>query len=703
MATQWKCMIKPSVLLDITALSHKAACQVVEKMRMLTQNPVPDGQVKIQLTHWSGKLYRIRSGDYRIFYDFDQQVVNVYKIVRRNEATYKEEAEVYAPDDLGDMAELAFGDAALAQMVSRSWELNYYTPILSSKPLPESITVELLDQLRVPPQYHRRLLPLKTQDELLSCPGVDDTVLLQIDEYMFERPITQVMQQPDLVLANVDDLLRYKEGDLLTFLLKLSPEQEKYVHWSPQATGPTLVKGGPGTGKSTVALYRIRSLLEQWSKISTEAPRVLFTTYTNALVKSSEQLLEQLLGPGVTSVTVQTADGLAYEILKQHKQIKEIARLEEQNRFLKQAIAEMTFEGNILQQHAQKQTLERMGNDYLLQEMKTVIIARQVNSLAEYQVMPRTGRKFRLSAMQRSVVWKVYERWCDQLQASGKEAWQQLRTRAEALVEQSDLYQRYDAVIIDEAQDLDPSLLRLLIKLCKSPNRIFVTADANQSIYGSGFTWADVHHSLKFQGRTSILRANYRSTREIGEAAQSYLNYGALEPEIVDRQYVNSGPLPVVRAVATSDHEAPLLESFLKSARLSLRLTMGSCAVLCPNGRVGRAIAATLTEMGLEATYMTGRDLNLKRPGIKVMTLNASKGLEFPIVALAGFTAGNYPFISRNASDDEHDEILARERRTMFVGMTRAMRALLVVVPTDARTPLLQGFDPAYWNLDEKK
>jgi len=54
-----------------------------------------------------------------------------------------------------------------------------------------------------------------------------------------------------------------KEGELLTFLLKLSPEQEKYARWSPQVTGPTLVKGGPGTGKSTVALYRIRSLLEQ--------------------------------------------------------------------------------------------------------------------------------------------------------------------------------------------------------------------------------------------------------------------------------------------------------------------------------------------------------------------------------------------------------------------------------------------------------
>ncbi len=362
----------------------------------------------------------------------------------------------------------------------------------------------------------------------------------------------------------------------------------------------------------------------------------------------------------------------------------------------------MTFEGNILQQYAQKQTLERMGNEYLLQELNTMIIARQVNSLTEYQAMSRAGRRFRLSAAQRGVVWKVYERWREQLQASGKETWQQRRARAEALVEQSNLYQRYDAVIIDEAQDLDPSILRLLIKLCNSPQRLFVTADANQSIYGSGFTWSDVHQSLKFQGRTSILRANYRSTREIGEAAQSYLNYGALEAEAIERQYVNNGPVPVVRAVASSNHEAPLLASFFKSAQLYLRLAIGSCAVLCPSERTGKMLAAALTEMCLEATYMTGQDLNLKRSGIKILTLNASKGLEFPIVALAGFTASNYPVLPSGASDDERDEVLARERRTMFVGMTRAMRALLVIVPADTRKSLLQGFDPAYWNLEDK-
>ena len=118
------------------------------------------------------------------------------------------------------------------------------------------------------------------------------------------------------MLDDVDDLLRYKEGELLGFLLRLSPEQERFVSWAIKATGPTQVKGGPGTGKSTVALYRVRSLIEKLRKMGQSEPCILFTTYTNALVHSSEQLLQQLLGEDYRYVEVQTADKKMSDILK---------------------------------------------------------------------------------------------------------------------------------------------------------------------------------------------------------------------------------------------------------------------------------------------------------------------------------------------------------------------------------------------------
>jgi hypothetical protein len=73
-------------------------------------------------------------------------------------------------------------------------------------------------------------LPIKDRDALYECPGLDDDTILRIDQHMFDTPIEDVVQQQDLVLSQVEDLWRYREGELLTFLLKLSPEQENIVN-----------------------------------------------------------------------------------------------------------------------------------------------------------------------------------------------------------------------------------------------------------------------------------------------------------------------------------------------------------------------------------------------------------------------------------------------------------------------------------------
>ena len=431
-------------------------------------------------------------------------------------------------------------------------------------------------------------------------------------------------------------------------------------------------------------------------------PCILFTTYTNALVHSSEQLLRQLLGEDVRFVEVQTADKKMSDILKRAGVLKKTPNDSALiHKIFRTALKQTRFEGNVLQQQAQQQSLERLGEDYLLEEINKVIVARQVESLQIYMHTSRPGRKVRLKDIQKRGIWQVYETFNRHLQSKGVETWEQARARAELLVSKDYEFQSYDAVVIDEAQDLDPSMLRLLIKLCKDTSRLFITADANQSIYGSGFNWSDVHESLKFQGRTSMLRANYRSTREIGEAAQSYLESGMLDTEPVERMYMNNGPLPAVRSVHNDSEETLLLTRFFRQAALDLRLGIGSCAVLCPSNDTGKTLAANLTKAGLEATFMEGKNLDLSQKGVKVLTLNSAKGLEFPIVALAGFIGSRYNHFPLTVIDEEQEEDIARSRRLIFVGMTRAMRALLIAVPNGSSSPLLTGFDDKYWNVVE--
>ena len=69
---------------------------------------------------------------------------------------------------------------------------------------------------------------------------------------------------------------------------------------------------------------------------------------------------------------------------------------------------------------------------------------------------------------------------------------------------------------------------------------------------------------------------------------------------------------------------------------------------------------------------------------VSLMTLHAAKGLEFDVVALAGFEDGLLPHA--NSRDDL--EALEEERRLAYVGMTRARRWLAM---TAARTRFLFG------------
>ena len=69
-----------------------------------------------------------------------------------------------------------------------------------------------------------------------------------------------------------------------------------------------------------------------------------------------------------------------------------------------------------------------------------------------------------------------------------------------------------------------------------------------------------------------------------------------------------------------------------------------------------------------------------------MMTLHTAKGLEFPVVFLAGLEDGLFPH-QRSINDPESIE---EERRLCYVGMTRAMRQLYL---TYAEKRRLHGVD----------
>ncbi|HKE67861.1 MAG TPA: UvrD-helicase domain-containing protein, partial [Nocardioidaceae bacterium] len=89
--------------------------------------------------------------------------------------------------------------------------------------------------------------------------------------------------------------------------------------------------------------------------------------------------------------------------------------------------------------------------------------------------------------------------------------------------------------------------------------------------------------------------------------------------------------------------------------------------------RCGDDLAAFRSEMALGVEVDTW---DPRADRISLLTLHASKGLEFPVVFIVGCEDGFLPMRWGGASDDGDEEQIREERRLLFVGMTRAQRHL---------------------------
>lgn len=691
---------KPTFTNQLLTIPKEEMAKVLEKIQLLRDNPKTQGNLKKRLHGYQGKVYRLRCGDYRIIYSYGDGWVSLLGVDQRKDIYKGTKLVADSPNfEVNQLPSTA--DLLSLKPISK--------PSASSDKsdsLPRKLDDTFLQQLRIPDDYFPTLLKCKTLDDLTTA-KIPDSVRDRVFDALTTPNFDQVLTQPNLVTGSTDDLLQFKQGNVLEFLLKLNPEQEKYVNWALNAKGPTLLKGGPGTGKSTVALYRTKAILDELlAQDLASPPKILFTTYTNALVSFSEQLLEKLLGKNSKYIEVKTVDSIALQLFKQKThQSPNFAKASQQIQLLKEALppAIATLSGNKLQQQAQQKILERLSPNYLLEEINSVIEARGITDLETYLATPRNGREVPLNKTQRKAIWKLRESFYQILAEKGFKTWQQLRSEAVDFIPPNPPWEggnlMYDAVLVDEAQDLDPNALRLLTLLCRAPNRLFITADANQSIYGSSFRWQNVHHSLNFIGRTGILKRNHRTTKEINEAAHSYLSEGVLDSEDNQREYVHTGPPPAVRAVNNTEDEAALLMQFCRRAVKEFRLGISSCAILVPTEKAGKRIANLLSYQGLSAKFMSSQDLDIQEESVKVLTLKAAKGLEFPICSIAGFLDSPFPYVPKHSSKEAKLEIYKRERRSLFVAMTRAMRALLVILPAENNSPILRGFDANLWNL----
>jgi len=684
--TRRQLTIKPSCMREIATFPSDRAALLWDKIDALVSDPLPDGKVKKKLKGADG-VYRMRVTDHRVFYRFGEDWISLLGIRRRAEDTYDgvpdETADAPAPDDGDDNL-----DAVIAAAQPKVFQ--FKTAALET-PLPEPITQALLRELAVPVSAVPTLLRCTTEEALLEAP-VPPEVLGRVVDRLFPPTIERLDQQPDLVVSSTKDLVRFKEGDLLGFLLRLDENQLKLTQWALK--GPTMVRGGAGTGKSTVALYRVKALLERPG--ASGAERVLFTTYTRSLLTVTQQLLEQLLTPAqLRRVEVATCDRVAWRIVAKARKIGTPESDGDALRRLAKLRAKHVPSGSKFESRLRARALERLTDAWLLEEFEWVIEGRGLTSLSEYQAAARPGRGLSLNERARAAVWELYEAFS----RSAGERYPALRREALKLLAEDSQANRYDYVVVDEAQDLSPVSLALMAEVCRTAEGLFFAADSKQSLYSRNYTWSSAHPRLQFRGRTALLSRNYRSTHEIDRAAFSVLAEEGND-ELVASDSVHEGPLPVLVRDITPEKQAEWIARFVRQMARHLHLKASAAAVLVPGAAAGETLASELMAQGLETRFFSGRDLDLKADVVRVLTLHAAKGLEFPIVIVAGLDAGQWPVPEDFDEPDLFAERARNERRVLYVGLTRAMRGLMLLVPKGCRHPAVVELDVNHWHVE---
>lgn len=237
---------------------------------------------------------------------------------------------------------------------------------------------------------------------------------------------------------------------------------------------------------------------------------------------------------------------------------------------------------------------------------------------------------------------------------------------------------QYQAVLIDEGHDFAPEWLKLVTQMVDpTTNSLLVLYDDAQSIYerarSKQFSFKSV--GIQAQGRTTILKINYRNTKQILQTAS------LVAADLLTADDKDDDGIPLLKPISCGrDGEAPLIirlptlrdEAFAIADHLGQAHqeghAWGDMAILCADWKTMDLCADALAQRKLPFNVRKrAGDFNPGANAIQVMTMKVSKGLEFPVVALPG--VGHMPA----AGEDEQEAA-----RVFYVAATRATQRLIV-------------------------
>ncbi|MEV1288750.1 UvrD-helicase domain-containing protein [Micromonospora sp. NPDC049679] len=492
-------------------------------------------------------------------------------------------------------------------------------------------------------------------------------------EAAVERPATQVTSDDEALQAMLGEAFE-------RWQIFLHPTQRKLVERPYK--GPARVGGGPGTGKTIVALHRVAHLARQLPP-GADKP-ILLTTFNRNLAADLRTRLMALGGQELVSrVDIVNIDRLASRVVTEAKSGSS-RRVVDDNR-VPELWSEFLLETGESGWDA----------EFLAAEWTQVILGQVLNSRTDYFKARRPNRGRSLNRAERDQIWQLTERFSTWLEGQGVWTWRQVAQRAARLEmdraaagasgeSSGGFYRpRYRHVVVDEAQDLSAAHWKMLrAMVAPGQDDMFLTGDTHQRIYDNHVTLSSL--GINIRGRSSRLTLSYRTTRQIlADALQImtgevYDDLDGGEEDLAGYRSLLRGGRPTFRGAATWAQERDLIVEQLRSWG---NPTDGSVAICVPTNELAADVIARLQADGTRVVEI-GPDGPKQPDGVHIGTMHRFKGLEYQRMIISGVSDGLVPrqMVNRYRDSDpkRYQRERQRDRSLLFVAATRPRDELAV-------------------------
>ncbi len=375
--------------------------------------------------------------------------------------------------------------------------------------------------------------------------------------------------------------------------------------------GPAMVLAGPGSGKTRVIVERLKFLIEE-KRVPPSS--ILVITFTKAAAMEMQYRFLKITDSSYPEVCFGTFHSVFYQIIKQTSSPKD-SRIEIATESFKYEIIRDTLSSLKENGKLSKQDYEDSGE--LLPDI--------ISEISRIKNMGADPLENQAPELVKNCFFDIFRGYNKALLDFGRIDFDDMIERCyRLLLNNSEVLkqwqERFEFILIDEYQDINPMQQRVVELLCREHKNLFVVGDDDQSIYG--FRGSDPGIMLGFSDafqdiECSVINLdiNYRCGKEILETAIKVIDENTVRfKKDLKASALNGGGRVYARKYENKTKQYDAIVYFLKKHMDNL----SDIALLFRTNSEATALSLVLKENDIPSNLEERNDNLLKDRGVKL-------------------------------------------------------------------------------------